>query len=62
MDTFEIVRSLRLISEHKHAISPPKLLLDRAIADGQILVDPDCTSPYSSSSGNMVAFLGTEYA
>src|SRR5580700_5446693 len=60
MDTFEIVRSLRRISELKNEISPPKLLLDRSIADAQILVDLERVTPYPSSSGNTVAFIGTE--
>lgn len=60
METFEIVRSLRLISEVKHAITPPILLMDRAIADAQVLIDPERVTPYPSSSGNTVAFLGAE--
>jgi len=60
MDIFEIVRSLRHISEIKYAVSPPKLLLDRTIADAQILIDPQRVTPFPSSSGNTVAFVGTE--
>jgi GNAT superfamily N-acetyltransferase len=60
VDTNSIVRSLRQISELKHAISPPKLLLDRPIADAQILVDPERVTLYPSNSGNTVSFIGTE--
>jgi hypothetical protein len=60
MDTFEIVRNLRRISEVKHKIARPRFLFDRTVADAQISLDSDCTGPYPSSSSNTVAFFGTE--